>query len=96
MLQILFYLYCAIGLIIFSFGVWNEWLDPNQRKEKKKSKKKWNTLVNDSKDDPGMLLATAALMQIKGEKPDVEDEELAEIFGPITTKMMLIANRNGS
>ena len=81
MLQILFYLYCAIGLIIFSFGVWNEWLDPNQRKEKKKSKKKWNTLVNDSKDDPGMLLATAALMQIKGEKPDIEDEELAGIFG---------------
>ena len=81
MLQILFYLYCAVGLIIFSFGVWNEWVDPNQRKEKKKSKKKWNTLVNDSKDDPGMLLATAALMQIKGEKPDIEDEELAEIFG---------------
>ncbi|MDB4789157.1 hypothetical protein OAG41_02690 [Akkermansiaceae bacterium] len=81
MLQILFYLYCAIGLIIFSFGVWNKWLDPNQREEKKKSKKKWNTLANDSKDDPGMLLATAALMQIKGEIPDIEDEELAEIFG---------------
>ena len=81
MLQILFYLYCAIGLIIFSFGVWTEWLDPNERKERKKNKKKWNTLVNESKDNPGMLLATAALMQIKGEKPDIEDEELAEIFG---------------
>ena len=61
MLQILFYLYCAIGLIIFSFGVWTEWLDPNEWKERKKrkeGKKKLNTLVNDSKDDPGMLLAT--------------------------------------
>ena len=44
MLQILFYLYCAIGLIIFSFGVWTEWLDPNEwkeRKKKKEGKKKW-------------------------------------------------------
>jgi hypothetical protein len=49
MLQILFYLYCAIGLIIFSFGVWTEWLDPNEWKERKVRKN-------------GTLLSTIARM----------------------------------